>query len=99
MSAPKFQLELSKRAENDFRNIVNYTMTTWGERQLIIYRDKINKALEAITENPHKGKLMDADIRKMAVEKHKIFYRINGNILLVIRIFHERMDEGAHVCM
>lgn len=42
----KLPLKLSPKARQDFIDILRYTGETWGQEQLLIYRDKINEALE-----------------------------------------------------
>ncbi len=45
MSSPKqHPLKLSPKARQDFIDILRYTGETWGEAQLLIYRDKLNDA-------------------------------------------------------
>jgi len=41
MSSPKRRIELSQQAKEDFRDILAYTLTTWGESQLAKYRASI----------------------------------------------------------
>lgn len=48
-------LKLAPRARQDFIDILCYTGETWGPAQLLIYRDKINDALQAISQNPQLG--------------------------------------------
>jgi len=56
MSFPESrQLTLSPKARQDFIDILHYTGKTWGEKQLLIYRDKINVAMQAIRGNPQLG--------------------------------------------
>lgn len=49
------QITLSPTAQQDFIDILRYTGETWGEKQLLAYRDKINEALQAINGNPQFG--------------------------------------------
>ena len=58
MSFPKTAppgIQLSAEARKDLRDILRYTDATWGERQLFVYRDKIDEALRAIGDNPKLG--------------------------------------------
>ena len=41
-------VKLSPKARQDFIDILQYTGETWGEPQLLIYRNKINDALQAL---------------------------------------------------
>lgn len=57
MSSPEpLPLELSPRAQQDFIDILRYTGETWGTQQLLRYRDKLDAALQAISNNPHAGR-------------------------------------------
>jgi plasmid stabilization system protein ParE len=56
MSPSNFTLELSERAQLDFRDILSYTLQTWGEEQLVKYRDLIASAFATITNNPEAGR-------------------------------------------
>lgn len=48
-------LKLSPKARQDFIDILRYTGETWGEPQLLVYRDKINDALRALGQNAQLG--------------------------------------------
>ena len=50
-----YSLQLSPKARQDFIDILRYTGETWGEAQFFAYRDKINDALQALSENPRLG--------------------------------------------
>ena len=54
-SRKELPVTLSPRARQDFVDILQYTGQTWGEAQLLIYRDKIDEALRAIGRNPSIG--------------------------------------------
>jgi plasmid stabilization system protein ParE len=43
---------LAPRARQDFIDILRYTGETWGQAQLLTYRDKINDALQVLGGNP-----------------------------------------------
>jgi toxin ParE1/3/4 len=53
-------IKLSPKARQDFVDILRYTGETWGPNQLLIYRDKIDDALQAIGRNlrisAHRGR-------------------------------------------
>lgn len=55
MSAHKLQLVLTEPAKQDFRDILSFTLQTWGEGQFDEYRRKIDGALHTIAENPDIG--------------------------------------------
>lgn len=91
---------LSPRARQDFVDILQYTGETWGEAQLLIYRDKIDEALRAIGRNPnigHRRNDLPATHLAYLVGSHVIVFRERANGIGVVRILHQRMSLGRHV--
>jgi len=98
MSSPKRRIELSQQAREDFRDILSYTLTTWGESQLAKYRASINDALHVILQNPSAGRpSVKPTLKVLAVEHHRIFYRTIDDTIYVVRILHKRMDTSRHL--
>jgi toxin ParE1/3/4 len=93
-------LKLSPRARQDFIDILRFTGETWGQNQLLTYRDKINDALQAIGSNPQLGHRRDAlPTTHLAylVGSHVIVYRTDADSTGVVRILHQRMSLARHV--
>ena len=98
MSSTKLSLELTYRAKEDFRDILSYTLTTWGESQLAKYRASIDDALHVILHNPSAGRpSVKPTLKVLAVEHHRIYYRTIDDTIYVVRILHERMDTSRHL--
>ena len=100
MSRPDLPLILSPRAEDDFADILQYTLETWGEVQAFDYRDVPDKALLTIREHPQIGysrSELSAAHRIFPVGSHIIVYRVTERAILVSRILHGRMDLGTHL--
>jgi toxin ParE1/3/4 len=93
-------LKLSPKARQDFIHILRYTGETWGEKQLQAYRDKIDDALQAISQNPqlghHRNDLPPA-FSAYLVGSHVIVYRDLGAAIGIARILHQRMSLARHV--
>ena len=98
MSVRKFRLELSESARQDFRDILSFTLQTWGERQLVEYRKKLDSALQVIAENPQAGSARHG-MMVYPVGRHVVFYQVDDNArtVYVVRILHERMDALRHL--
>jgi toxin ParE1/3/4 len=97
MSSPKFTLELTDRAVLDFRDILSYTLQTWGNDQLIRYRDLLAESLSTIAKNPQIGRDDIVPYRRYAAGKHFIFYRVNELTITIVRILHSRADFPQHL--
>jgi toxin ParE1/3/4 len=100
MSRPDLPLILSPRAEDDFADILQYTLDTWGEVQVFKYRDILDEALLTIREHPqigHSRAELSAAHRIFPAGRHIIVYRVTERAILVSRILHERMDLSTHL--
>ena len=98
MSSPKRRIELSQQAKEDFRDILSYTLATWGESQLAKYSASINDALHLILRNPSAGRpSVKPTLKVLAVEHHRIFYRTIDDTIYIVRILHERTDTSRHL--
>ena len=93
-------LKLAPKARQDFIDILRYTGETWGQAQLLTYRDKINDALQALSQNPqlgHKRSDLPATHLAYLVGSHVIVYRVSADSLGVARILHQRMSLARHL--
>jgi len=100
MSSPEYRLVLSAEAEEDLENIIRYTGEQWGERQIEVYRSKLDAALMALQTNPASGH-SSADLpdthRVYRVGSHIIVYRLKDDIIGILRILHKRTSLPLHV--
>jgi len=93
-------LILSPQAEEDFTDILQYTLETWGENQVLVYREVIDKALLNIQKNPEIGYCrpeISKSHRFFPTGQHIIVYRSAINAIFVSRILHERMEIGRNI--
>lgn len=93
-------IKLSPKAQQDFIDILRFTGETWGQNQLLAYRDKINEALRAISDNPQLGHRRDdlpSTHLAYLVGAHVIVYRVGADNIGVVRILHQRMSLTMHV--
>jgi len=79
-------------------DILAYTLENWGKNPLTAYKVAVDKALGAISHNPYAGReAYKAGLRVFPVERHRIFYRIEGGAIYIIRVLHGRMDIFRHL--
>ncbi len=86
---------ISEEALQDIRKIWSYTVETWSEEQAERYFNLIIDEIEYLCTAPEDGKSMEhikPGYRCSKVKLHLIFYKIEGDILKVIRILHQMMD-------
>ena len=86
---------ISKKAISDLEEIWLYTVDKWYIELADRYYNLIFDEIAFICKNPRTGKPMD-DIRKnyrtAKVKSHLIFFKVENDIVQVVRILHERMD-------
>ena len=93
-------LKLAPKARQDFIDILRYTGETWGPKQLLVYRSKLDTALKATSMHPQAGRSRDElpqTHRAYLVGPHVIVYRIGADSVGVVRILHQRMSLARHV--
>jgi len=100
MSSRSLPLKLSPKARQDLIDILRYTGKTWGQNQLMAYRNQLDEALRQIGGNPqigHRGGDLPEEHRLYLVGAHVIVYRIEAACIGVIRILHQRMQLASHI--
>lgn len=93
---------LSKLADQDFADILRYTIQNWGIKQGATYLQLLIAARNHILNNPFlPGSKYREDLarncRAFRAAKHVIFYRVNRDTLEIARILHESMDFSRHI--
>ena len=100
MSACKLGLIVAPRAQRDIRSIHLFGARHWGDAQADAYQATLTKAADLLREYPLIGRARDdlgAGLRSWPVEHHVPYYRINGDVVEVVRILHERVDAARHL--
>ena len=90
-----FPYVISKKAISDLEEIWLYTVEKWSVDQADRYYNLIFDEIYFICKDINSGKSMEhvrKGYRASKVKSHLIFYRVQNNIVEVIRILHERMD-------
>jgi toxin ParE1/3/4 len=95
MSDHKYVLKLSLEAYDDLVDIQNYTYQEYGENQWLKYGDDLEQGMNHILNHPFSGHTRE-DIPKdylvWPVREHLLIYRIELEVVYLVRILHERMD-------
>jgi toxin ParE1/3/4 len=96
MFAHKYTLKITSPARKDFRDIISYTLQTWGQAQASEYGQKIDNSLKLVEQNPYAGHNRHGCL-VFGVGRHKIYCKIKDYEIWVLRILHERMDALRHL--
>ncbi len=91
---------LSRKAESDIGAIARYTMDQFGVEQARTYRDSMIACFQALGETPGMGRKVDnirEGYRRFDHRSHVIFYKSEGQDMLIIRVLHKRMNAPRHL--
>ena len=89
------RLFVTPQAEKDLADIFQYTFTNWGILQAERYQDDLFHGMEIILDNNKIGKqypYSSIKYRKLHINRHLIFYRIENETCLIVRVLHDNMD-------
>jgi toxin ParE1/3/4 len=94
------RLYLSARARADIQDIWRYSQETWGTAQANRYLEAIGAMLVRIDDGtavPRRADDIAPHLFRIAVGRHTIFLRDNGERIEVVRVLHQNMDIGRRV--
>jgi toxin ParE1/3/4 len=83
------------RARRDLIEIWHYTAEHWGEEQADRYVRLIDHAIQRLRDNPSIGSdcgHVRPGLRRYPAERHRIYYRLAGMLIEIVRILHVSMD-------
>jgi len=95
-----YTLILSPEAVDDRKEIVAYTVITWGKEQAKKYNQKLKDALAAIQTNPRLGRQhpqLPASYLVYHVGRHYLVYSVEERRIEIVRILHDQMDLPSHL--
>lgn len=94
------QVDKSKRARRDLKEIWSYTAEHWGDDQADRYLNSLDKAIARLSRNLLLGVdfgHVRTDLRRLTVSRHRVFYIIIEQTIFIVRVLHERMDLESHL--
>jgi toxin ParE1/3/4 len=88
----RIELTFSLRAEANIRNILQYTLQTWGRGQKDAYQQRLEQAFLTIRDFPDIGYPVAAGsrIRAYHLEHHTIVYRRDPDAVTILRVVNPR---------
>ena len=93
------QCRFTRSAEEDLRQIADFTLITWGERQADRYLSALESACQMLAKNPNLGREcfnIRPGLRRMEHAKHILFYRQSKDGIVISRILHQRTLPEQH---
>jgi toxin ParE1/3/4 len=86
---------LSKEADKDYQEIYRYTKRIYGDQKARLYCNQLRSAFELLAVENYLA--MDCSevkngLRRFVKGKHNIFYEINEDHILIVRILHSAQN-------
>lgn len=91
---------ISKRAEEDLREIWWWSFEQFGEAQADRYLDQLEVELRQCGSHPGSGRRRDcvhSGCRSKVIHKHVAFYTVTDSDVVIQRVLHGSMDPELHV--
>lgn len=104
-----WRIRLASRAEQDFFEIVQWSVTNFGQQQAAVYAETLSLAIGALAGGPEVlGARCRAEIgngimtihvaREGRKGRHFVVFRVDGESTIdVLRLLHDSMDLVRHV--
>jgi toxin ParE1/3/4 len=93
-------LDITSAARADFQALGQDGVDRFGFDAAEAYANRIVAALKRLEEFPESAPLLpwrDDGVRKLTVGRHIALYRLEGDVVRVLRILHQRMDSSRHL--
>lgn len=89
------RLELSAEADADLTEILAFGTERFGETAADIYFFSFERSFELLRRHPEAGQIDEQSrhrLRRISHGSHRIFYRHDGEGILIVRIIHYSRD-------
>jgi len=94
------RLELSRDAVADIAAIGRYTRRTWGAEQARRYSQRLTDRLIGLKQRARPGRVrseVNPVLRSLKSDRHVIYFTLEEEQVLVVRILHESMSPAARI--
>jgi toxin ParE1/3/4 len=94
------RIELSRRADADLAEILEYSIAAHGPETAEAYLRGLDAVLTRLSHYPELGAPrsdLGNGIRSIPAGEHRIYYRYDRKAVLVVRVLHKAMDAERHL--
>lgn len=89
---------LTVRTAADIREIKDWGTETWGAARSRAFLVGVRQAIVNLAKHPQKGRIrrsLHPEVRAVTYRGHLIFYALQGDVLTVIGVIHQRRTHAA----
>ncbi len=94
------RLRQSRRSSADLADIYEHGAKTYGVKEALGYIEGIERRLLTLLDYPRSGRADDrliTSLRSLPFQAHRIYYRIDGDTIMIHRILHMAADVKRHL--
>jgi toxin ParE1/3/4 len=92
------RLRTARAAREDIREIGRFSKAAYGNRVAREYVDGLSATFALLESRPLVGGIegdLGQGMRSFGYRSHRIYYRVDGSDLLVVRVLHQARDVAA----
>ena len=100
MSSPELTLIVSDEAYDDIIDISLFGIRTWGEQKAAQYVAELYENFGHITRFPQLGRVKEGipgNVRALSHGQHVMYYDVQGDSIIILRVLHARMDATSYL--
>jgi toxin ParE1/3/4 len=89
------RLVFSRDASADIADIMAFSVAQFGKAVAVDYLDGLEIACELLREYPEMAAVyprVKPEMRCLTYRSHRIFYRVDGDEVLIVRVLHRARD-------
>ena len=93
-------IEYTASAEADLTGIVQFTISSWGADQARNYIKGLERLTTRLAQQPGIGSQcrdLSAGLRAFPYQSHAIYYLVEPQRLVILRVLHKQMNPSLHV--
>lgn len=93
------RLVLRAAAERDLDGVFDYSVAAHGAGSAERYMRDLQAGMDRLLEYPSLGAETDSKVglRACGLREHRIYYRVEGDEIVVARVLHKSMDASRHL--
>jgi toxin ParE1/3/4 len=90
---------ISRRAERDLHDLRAFTIDRWGKRAAVRYLRQLHETFQRIAEQPKRARPVPQRpaLRYARCGRHVVYYEVQTQSVLIVRVLHERMLPDLHL--
>ena len=89
------EIRFSPATRADLKEIGRFSRREFGKAVADKYLFGLDQVFDRLASHPHFGEAqpkLGKGVRRLSHRQHRIFYEVNGEVVLILRIFHHARD-------